>query len=154
MAQHEKPATSRQKAREMHHEGHLETTYKTFINALCLPGDLEQDDAQRAAVAVLCTLETRIQPEESQDLEAQLPRKLQSLLTHCRQGKQAAPQRFDRQDFIARVASELEVSHAQAESLSRRVFATLRDQISDGEAQDVEGQLPADIAELWRSPPV
>lgn len=137
-----------------HHEGHLETTYKTFINDMCLPGDLEQGEAERAAVAVLCTLENRIQPEESQDMEAQLPHKLQELLSHCRQGKQQAPQRFDKAAFVERIAVELDVTPEQAESLARRVFATVRDQISDGESQDIEGQLPPDIADLWRAPPV
>lgn len=154
MGHHDPSQDDLQKAREVHHEGHLETTYKTFINALCQPGDLEQGEAECAAVAVLCALESRIQPQESQDMEAQLPRKLQELLTHCRHGKQQAPQRFDKEAFLERIAAELDVTPEQAESLARRVFATVRDQISDGESQDVEGQLPADIADLWRAPPV
>jgi len=154
MGHHGKSDEDLQSAREQHHEGHLETTYKTFINDLCLPGDLRQDEAEGAAVAVLCTLESRIQPQESRDLEAQLPEKLQELLTHCRHGKQEAPQRFDKEAFLERIAADLDVTPEQAESLARRVFATVRDQISDGESQDVEGQLPPDIADLWRAPPV
>ncbi|SEL12798.1 DUF2267 domain-containing protein [Halomonas daqiaonensis] len=154
MGHHGKSEEELQREREVRHEGHLETTYKTFINELCLPGDLRQDEAECAAVAVLCTLESRIEPEESQDMEAQLPQKLRELLAHCRHGKEEAPQRFGKKTFLERIAADLDVSAEEAESLTRRVFTTLRDQISDGEIQDVEGQLPPDIADLWRAPPV
>ncbi len=154
MAHHRKSEEELQREREQRHEAHLESSYKAFINELRQPGDMEQGDAERAAVAVLSALENRIHPDESQDMEAQLPQKLRELLAHCRHGKEEAPQRFDKEAFIDRVAAELDVTPEQAESVARRVFATVRDQISEGESQNIEGQLPPDIADLWRAPPV
>lgn len=154
MAHHGKSEEQLQREREQRHEAHVETSYKTFINELCQPGDMDQGEAECAAVAVLCTLENRIHSDESQDMEAQLPQKLQELLAHCRRGKEEAPQRFDREAFIDRVAADLDITPGRAESVARRVFATVRDQISDGESQNVEDQLPPDIGDLWRAPPV
>lgn len=154
MAHHGKSEEELQREREQRHEAHLESSYKTFINELCQPGDMDQGEAECAAAAVLCALENRIHPDESQDMEAQLPQKLRELLAHCRRGKEEAPQRFGKEAFIDRVATDLHVTPERAESVARRVFATVRDQISDGESQDVEGQLPSDIADLWRAPPV
>ncbi|MYL24777.1 DUF2267 domain-containing protein [Vreelandella massiliensis] len=131
--------------------GHAETTYYTFISELCAPGDMSRGEAECATVAVLRTLEERIQPAASKTLEAQLPDKLQTLLDHCQGGKARAPERFGKDTFIARVAEALETTPTEAESIAQRVFATLRSQISDGEVEDVASQLPPDIERLWRA---
>ena len=49
---------------------------------------------------------------------------------------------------------EAEFFLEEAEAISRRVFATVRAQISEGEAEGVASQLPKDIAQLWRDRPL
>lgn len=145
------PKTEQQNQR---HEGRTANTYHHFLNELCSPGDISQEEAERATVAVLGALEKRIQPTETSKMEAQLPLKLRELLDHSGIDKSSAPQRFGKDEFIEMVASDLEASSEEAESISRRVFATVRAQISEGEAEDVASQLPPDIAQLWRERPV
>ncbi|MEA2119271.1 DUF2267 domain-containing protein [Halovibrio sp. HP20-50] len=135
------------------HERRTSNTYNKFLNELCTPGDMSKEEAEKATVAVLGALEKRIQPTETSKMEAQLPQKLRELLDHSGIDKSLAPQRFGKDEFIEMVASDLDASPEEAESTSRRVFATVRAQISDGEAEDVASQLPLDIAQLWREQP-
>lgn len=144
------PNTEQQNQR---HEGRTSNTYHNFLNELCTPGDMSKEEAEKATVAVLSALEKRIQPTETNKMEAQLPQKLQELLDHSGIDKSSVPQRFGKDEFIEMVASDLDANPEEAESISRRVFATVRAQISDGEAEDVASQLPLDIAQLWRERP-
>lgn len=153
MANQRKSEAEMQEIRKQRHESRTNTTYQTFINELCAPGDMSKGEAECASVAVLQALEKRILPGEAKDLESQLPLKLQELLEHARIGEEA-PQRFGKETLIEMVASDLDTTPEEAESIARRVFATVRSQISLGEAEDVEAELPPDIADLWRTPPV
>ncbi len=145
------PTTDQQNQR---HEGRTSQTYYTFLSELCSPGDMTREQAEKACVAVLGTLEQRIQSTESSKLESQLPQKLQDLLDHSDIDRTASAQRFDKDEFLNMVAASLDVSLEEAEAISRRVFATVRAQISEGEAEGVASQLPKDIAQLWRDRPV
>ena len=49
------------------------------------------------------------------------------------------------EEFIARVAENVEVSEAEAGILVRATLATLAERISGGEAQDLAAQLPAPL---------
>ena len=60
--------------------------------------------------------------------------------------------KFGREDFIRMVSEDLGVDNLQAEKRIRDVFSALRDQVSEGEIEDVIGQLPADLRELWQRP--
>ena len=101
-------------------------------------------------MAVLCALERRILPEEAKDLEAQLPAKLRELIGRCDTHAGVRRHTIDRPEFVGMVAEELGIPLGQAEHLTLAVFHALRAQVSDGEASQVEAQLPADLRELWR----
>ncbi|MFP2895159.1 DUF2267 domain-containing protein [Corallococcus sp. 4LFB] len=125
-------------------------TYARFIDHLCERGGMSPSVAQQAAVSVLCGLEQRIQVEESHDLEAQLPRKLTELLHRCeRHDAEARPERFGRDELLSQVGEDLALHPDAVEPVVRAVMDAVRHQISEGEAEDVSAQLPADIRHLW-----
>lgn len=139
--------------RRQRHEAHLQRSFKSFIKDVCAAGGFSEEFAVRAATAVMCRLEQRIQPNEALDLEAQLPEKFVSLIMLCSStgtGKPAAE--FGKEGFVRRVASDLEVSDLEAETIARAVFAAVRARVSEGEIEDVAAQLPADLETLWARP--
>lgn len=142
----------RQEIRKQRHESRTSSTYKQFLKDLCSVGDMNEEDAERSAVSVLCALEQRIMRNEAEDMEAQLPFKLQQLLHRCEIHEGEVPKRFGREEFIQMVAADLKAEPEQAEAIARAVFTTVRNQISEGEAEDVAAQLPPDLADLWRRP--
>jgi uncharacterized protein (DUF2267 family) len=135
--------------RELRHEAHTRETYARFIKHLRELGPMERDLAECAAVAVLSALERRLPADEAKDLEAQLPRKLVEFLPPPDK-RAPRPHKFGREEFLQTVAEDLNTSPQEAERLTRLVFRAIRDQISEGEARDVEGNLPLDLQALWR----
>ena len=138
--------------RELRSETRRNQTYKAFLNNLMVLGSMNEEEAEKAAVSVLCVLEQRLFGEEAAHLEAQLPGKLRDLLIRCERHIGKPVPKFGRYDFIRMVSEELETDLFRAERHIRAVFAALRDQVSEGEIEDVIGQLPADLRELWRRP--
>ncbi|HUM09357.1 MAG TPA: DUF2267 domain-containing protein [Myxococcaceae bacterium] len=124
-------------------------TFAAFMTYLRRVGSISEELAEQSAVAVLCALERRILPEEAKDLEAQLPAKLRDLITRCDRHAGVHRRALDRTEFVGMVADELGVPLPTAEHLTLAVFHALRAQVSEGEARQVESQLPADLKELW-----
>lgn len=140
----------RQARREQRHQSRAGTTYRAFIRELCEKGAFDEAFAERAVVSVLCTLEQRLMSTEASDMEAQLPARLREVLRECRVTG-SKPRKFGRDEFLRIVAQDLELAGEQdAESVTRVVFELVRQHLSEGEASDVEGQLPADLRSLWR----
>lgn len=142
-----------QKARS---EARAQQTFARFLDDLHIRvPDQRKDTLQQVAVVVLGALEDRLRGGEPDDLHAQLPMKLKELLaSHPRQENPLerflpGPPSTSAVEFVGSVASELKVHFDQAERYTRAVFATVRDHISEGEAQDVESQLPPDLWSLW-----
>ncbi len=135
--------------REQRHESHVGSTYAAFIRRLCELGDVEPELAECAAISVLNALERRILPTEAKDLEAQLPRKLVEFLPPAEK-RPARVRRFGREEFLETVAEDLRKPPEEVERLVRLVFRAFREQISEGEARDVESNLPSDLQALWR----
>ncbi|HEX8821841.1 MAG TPA: DUF2267 domain-containing protein [Archangium sp.] len=143
------PTQPPQSRGEKRHDSHLGRSYAAFIQHLCEVGKLEPGLAECAAVSVINALLHRIQPGEAKDLTAQLPRKLVEFLP--KEGQQ--PGRVygkSRDDFLRVVAEDLRKDASEVEGLVRAVFQGLREHISDGEADDVESNLPRELQDLWR----
>ncbi|MBZ4374602.1 DUF2267 domain-containing protein [Corallococcus sp. AS-1-6] len=140
--------------RRMRHESRTSQTYKAFLRYLRDVGQFESEQAaQQAAFSVLCVLEQRLFGEEDNDLEAQLPHKLRELLVRCdRHESGPPPHKFGREEMLAMVATDLAVDADDAESIVRAVFSAVQAQISEGESDDIAGELPTDIRELWARP--
>jgi len=138
-----------QTRREQRSEVRRNQTYKAFLRNLMVLGSMNEEEAERAAVSVLCVLEQRLFGEEAAHLEAQLPGKLQELLLRCERHLGKPASKFGKDGFIQMVSEDLDVDSFQAEKKIRAVFSAVRDQVSEGEIEDVIGQLPADLRELW-----
>jgi uncharacterized protein (DUF2267 family) len=110
--------------------------------------------APAAASAVLCTLASRLSGGEARHLMGSLPPALHALLMECQSGRKEPGEAFGRAEFLRRVANQLGISVIEAEVLARDVFAGVRRLVDPKVVHDVESQLPRDMRELWRSPPV
>lgn len=139
-----------QERSERRREMRRNQTYKAFLGQLAARSGLSEEDAERAAVSVLCVLEQRLLSGESAHLEAQLPAMLRDLMAQCERHEAARAQKFGQKTFIQRVSEDLGVDALEAERRSRCVLETVRARVSEGEIEDVMGQLPADLRELWR----
>ena len=49
------------------------------------------------------------------------------------------------------IGEDLGMQAAEVEGVVRAVFSAVREQISEGEAEDVASQLPKDLGALWRT---
>ena len=150
MANHRQEPVTEQR-RLQRHESRVSQTWRNFLIDLRSATSLDAEAAADAAVSVLCRLEERITGEEARDLEAQLPVKLQQLLADAC-GQVEAIHKLNRYQFVASVALDLGVPDAEAETLVHAVFATVRSHISEGEARDVQSQLPKDLQSVWMQP--
>jgi uncharacterized protein (DUF2267 family) len=144
------PTETPQSRSEKRHESHVGSTYAAFIRHLCDVGKLETGVAECAAVSVVNALLHRIQPGEAKDLTAQLPRKLVEFLPKEGPDKPVRSFGKSREDFLRVVAEDLRKDISEVEPVVRAVFLGLREHISEGEAEDVESNLPHDLQDLWR----
>lgn len=132
-------------------ESHTSQTYKAFLKHLCDRGGMSPSVAEKAAVSVLCAIEQRILGEEARDMEAQLPRKLLELLNRCERHESGPPPRkFGRVEMLQMVSEDLSLNPEAVEPVIRAVLDAIRDQISEGEVEQVMRQLPHDLRDLWR----
>jgi uncharacterized protein (DUF2267 family) len=81
--------------------------------------------------------------DEARDLLAQLPGPLKDSVTVTEPAT-----RLTADEFLERVASELDVSTDEARRRVQAVFTTIRDAVTPGEFHDVLVQLPSGFVEL------
>ena len=107
------------------------------------------EEARRATAAVLHALHDRLTPDEAAHAAAQLPRELKTLWGGG-QPPLDRPLKLHRREFLERVRLQAGLlSMAQAEQVTDAVFAALKDQLSDGEVDDIMAQLPRDLKRQW-----
>ena len=103
------------------------------------------EESRRATAAVFHALRDRLTPQEASHAAAQLPRELKALWGSGHPALDR-PLRLHRPEFLERVRLEGGlVSTLQAEQATDAVFAALKDQLSEGEADDIVAQLPRDL---------
>jgi uncharacterized protein (DUF2267 family) len=118
--------------------------YEEFIKAVEEhTGVADREEAERAALSVLQTLADRLTGGEADDLLAQIPEPLKSTIAVT---EEADPIRYD--EFVQRVALELELPDDEARERVRGVFDVLREAVTPGELDDVFAQLDRTYAEL------
>jgi uncharacterized protein (DUF2267 family) len=100
-------------------------------------------EAERTLRVVVQALADRVLGDEADDLRAQLPEPLKSEITVS---PQADP--MNAQEFVQRVAGDLGLPEDEARDRARAVFATLHDAVTEGEWEEVVGQLDRNYAEL------
>jgi uncharacterized protein (DUF2267 family) len=119
-----------------------------------LTGIQNRDQAEKVTSAVLGALCGRLTRDEAMDLEAQLPNGIDSmcqgnvLTSFLRQV--TGPNRLDGDAFLDRVAEKADLDgREQAASVATAVFHVVKNQISEGEADDVAQQLPTKLKVMW-----
>jgi uncharacterized protein (DUF2267 family) len=118
-------------------------SFDEFVVEVERRAGLSREDAERGSVAVLQEFCDRLTADEARDLLAQLPHRLKTALIVS-----PSPLRISRDEFVARVARELEIPPEEAHTRIRAVFATLRQAVSWGAFEDVLEQLDPDYADL------
>ncbi|HEU4648380.1 MAG TPA: DUF2267 domain-containing protein [Gemmatimonadales bacterium] len=124
-----------------------------FFSHIALTGALVRDvTPQAAASAVLCVLSQRVSGGEAVQLRDALPGSLRELVSPCPRDRHDPPHKFDRHEFLHRIARRLHIEDYEAEPVARAVFHALQEDIPAvrREIDDVEKQLPNDLKELWR----
>lgn len=143
---------SREMLRQQRRASRATNSYKTFMDKLKTLADMPGADLEAAAASVLCALEQRLTADESFDLESQLPSKLRELLQRCDRHQLSEPRRFGLSEFYDKVANDLDIERDEAVPLVRAVILAVKYQISQGEADDVQSQLPGDLKQIWQYP--
>jgi uncharacterized protein (DUF2267 family) len=106
------------------------------------------EESREATAAVLRALRDRLTPDEAAQAAAQLPAELKRLWASGR--RSARPIKLRRREFLERVRVDAGLtSFSQAEMLTDAVFAGLKEQLSEGEADDILAQLPRDLKTQW-----
>jgi uncharacterized protein (DUF2267 family) len=103
----------------------------------------DRAEAERTAVEVLQDLCDRLTGDEAWDLLATLPAKLKTAVIIS-----PNPIPLSAEQFVDRVASELDVAPDEARKRIRAVFQTVREAIPLGELDDVLAQLDPEYADL------
>ena len=137
---------------EQRHQSRTGTTFKRFVRDVGAVIDTEEVIATRTAASVLCHLSRRIHAGEAKDLRAQLPQKLQELISECQLHDRHDTDKFSREELLARVAEDLNVPEDAAEHRIRGVYEVLCAHVSAGEVLQVIHALPHQMWDLWPKP--
>ena len=124
---------------------------RVMYRRVVVEADLENlETGKRATAAVLHALRDRLTAEEGRQAIAQLPRELKQMW-----GPAATPHRpikMHKTLFYERVRTEAALpSTRKARAVTTAVFAALKEQLSPGEAEDIEAQLPKDLKAVWEA---
>lgn len=104
--------------------------------------------SRQATGVVLRALRDRLTPDEGRQAVAQLPQELKALWRP--DDAPARPVKMHRRQFVDRVRREAGLpSRRRAEVVVDAVFGALKEQLSPGEADDIEAQLPTDLKGVW-----
>jgi uncharacterized protein (DUF2267 family) len=123
--------------------------YSRFLEDFRERSGLPGEHAEKVLFPVLCTLEQWLLQGEAGDPRVQLPMKLQEALQACEPRHERTSRKSSVDALLHQVAGELGGDTALAESTTRAVLATVRAQLSEGEAARVGDELPADLRALW-----
>lgn len=118
-------------------------SFDEFLGEVERRAGISREDAERTSIAVLQELCDHLTGDEAPDMLTQLPYRLKTTLIVS-----PSPLRISKDEFVERIARELEVPADEARTRIRAVFATLRQAVSWGAFEDVLEQLDPDYADL------
>jgi uncharacterized protein (DUF2267 family) len=132
---------------------HQDADYRALVDALAREGLPRRAEAARAVEAVVCALALRLSDSDYDDLREMLPEPFRTRLAPCERHA-STPSRTLRtaEDFYAVVAEDLRRDPGEVESVIRAVFAAVRAQLAEREAEGVAHELPSELQALWRRP--
>jgi uncharacterized protein (DUF2267 family) len=127
--------------------------YRALVDALAREGLPRRAEATRAVEAVVCALAQRVAHADFDPLRERLPEPFRSRLAACERHALAPRAQLDTlEDFYEVVAEDLDRSPDEVEPTVRAVFAAVRAQLPEEDAEDVAAQLPRELEALWRRP--
>lgn len=135
--------------REQRHASRANATYAEFLQLLRTNGFTSDEEAERAALGVLCTLGQRLNADETWNLHSQLPSRLRELLTRCEHYQSVKPRQIGRTEFMELVSRHLDDATVTPERSVSIVFESIAEQVSPGELHKIIHELPASLRELW-----
>jgi uncharacterized protein (DUF2267 family) len=119
-------------------------SHDEFVHAIMeATGIADRELAERSAIVILQAICDRITGDEAADLLSQLPVPIKERISTSEAASRMKPR-----EFVARVATELQLPPEEARERIRAVFAVLKRAVTPGEFHDVLVQLPSGIAEL------
>lgn len=129
-----------------------EATYRRLVNQLRADTGLENDgQAETALGIVLDSLVQRLTPGEAEDLIAQLP----SLLQPALYGLPLGPDKLITRETIEQeLVQQLGVEPSRAAKILAAAGALIAQSVSSGQMEDVRGQLPDSLREVFLDAPV
>jgi uncharacterized protein (DUF2267 family) len=130
----------------MRAEARAQRTYNRLVNAVSSASELDRAGSERALLLALCMLCRRLIPQEAQHLIAQLPSKLQPQLDQCLDGPDRAVTADGIRDELART---LGLSAERADAVLHGVFKAVGNAVSQGQVDEVRGQLPDDMKRVF-----
>ncbi len=132
---------------------HEHQDYRALVEALAREGLPRRAEATRAVEAVVCALSQRLAGPDYERLRELLPDPFRGGLAACERHA-ATPHALleTAEDFYAIVAEDLDRSPDDVEATVRAVFAAVRAQLAEPDADDVAMLLPVELEPLWRRP--
>ena len=128
------------------------TIHKTNIWLKDLMEMLDCQDRQEAYLALRATLHAlrdRLTIEEVAQFAAQLPMLIRGFYYEGWNPTGKPLKQRHREEFLERISQELSPHETDPECVARAVFRVLANRISEGEIDDIEHVLPAEIRDLW-----
>jgi uncharacterized protein (DUF2267 family) len=119
--------------------------YDQFVMAVQNRAGIGADAAADAIAATLTILSERLTAAQTQDVAAELPAELKDLLAVA-----AAGQPFDFDDFLNRIADQLDADREHADRVAAAVVTTLAEAAGPGDVEDALGELPPEFGGLVR----
>lgn len=113
---------------------------------------LRDVSAEQALDAVLSALFERLSGGEAHALFLSLPEDVRPVVDRSLHDRTEAPEAFGPEEFIARIAGDLECSRGHAEWFARVVFRAVQHALPKKQIEDAGSQLPPALRELWRRP--
>jgi len=142
------PATPLKSRAGLTRSTRAEATYRRMLNKVQANAGLDTiEQAQTVLEIVLNSLVRRLTCNEAKDLIAQLPSVLRT------RPLQPGPDKLvSRATIEADLVRRLDVDPTRAAQLLTAVGATIAQSVSAGQMKDVQGQLPADLREVFSDP--
>jgi uncharacterized protein (DUF2267 family) len=113
---------------------------------------LEDIPVANTISAVMSALFERLSGGEARALFLSLPESVRPLVDSTLLDRSEAAERFDIEEFVARIAGDLACSRSDAEAIARTVFRAVHRVIPRKQIEDVASQLPPRVRELWLAP--